>query len=173
SARRVEGAGGGRADPASYPAVRLFLERTVRHTPSWGQDAAQVTAAARLCRLLSGLPLGIELAAHWVGHYTPDEIAEAVQADLDFLAARTRDVPDRQRSLRAMFDYAWRLLSAAEQQALARLSVFRGAFDRAAAQAVAEVRATTPGAVGDQSLEAQGGGGRASPPPLRRHRAGR
>jgi hypothetical protein len=42
-----------------------------------------------------------------------------------------------------MFGYAWRLLSAAEQQALARLSVFRGSLNRAAAQVVAEVRAST------------------------------
>ena len=147
----------GAADPASYPGVQLFLERAAQHTPGWGQVPAAMAATARLCRLLEGLPLGIELAAHWVGHYTPDEIAEAIQADLDFLAVRTRDIPDRHRSLRAVFDYAWHLLSAAERQALARLSVFRGSFDRAAAQAVAEVRATTLVALVDKSLLRQAG----------------
>src|SRR5262249_36607995 len=143
------------------PAVRLFLERAAQHTPSWGQDRAD-GAVARLCRLLDGLPLALELAAHWVGHYTPDEIVEAIQVDIDFLAARTRDLPDRHRSLRAVFDYAWRLLNAAEQQALARLSVFRGSFDRAAAQAVAGVRATTLIALADKSLLQQIGVGRYS-----------
>jgi predicted ATPase/DNA-binding SARP family transcriptional activator len=140
----------GAADPASYPGVQLFLERAARHTPGWQGEAKG--AVARLCRLLDGLPLAIELAAHWVGHYTPDEIVEAIQTDLDFLAARTRDLPDRHRSLRAVFDYAWRALSAAEQQALMRLSIFRGSFDRAAAQAVAGVRATTLAALADKSL---------------------
>ena len=149
----------GATDPASYPGVRLFVERAARHTPGWGQDPATMAATARLCRLLEGLPLGIELAAHWVGHYTPDEIAEAIQADLDFLAVRTRDVPDRHRSLRAVFDYTCHLLSAAEQRALARLSVFRGGFDRAAAQTVAEVRATTLVTLVDKSLLRQAGVG--------------
>jgi predicted ATPase/DNA-binding SARP family transcriptional activator len=151
----------GAADPASYPGVQLFLERADRHTPGWRQGIADGTVA-RLCRLLDGLPLAIELAAHWVGHYTPDEIAEAIQTDLDFLAARTRDIPDRHRSLRAVFDYAWRSLNATEQQALLRLSVFRGSFDRAAAQAVAGVRATTLVALVDKSLLQQAGVGRYS-----------
>jgi predicted ATPase/DNA-binding SARP family transcriptional activator len=150
----------GAADPTSYPGVRLFLERVARHTPGWGQDAAQIAAVARLCRLLDGLPLGIELAAHWVGHYTPDEIAAAIQTDLDFLAARTRDLPDRHRSLRAVFGYTWSLLTAVEQQGLARLSVFRGSFDRAAAQAVAGVRATTLVALVDKTLLRQAEVGR-------------
>jgi len=149
----------GAADPALYPGVRLFLERAARHTPGWGQDAAEVAAVARLCRLLDGLPLGIELAAHWVGHYTPDEISAAIQTDLDFLAARTRDVEGRHRSLRAVFGYTWSLLSATEQQGVARLSVFRGTFDRAAAQAVAGVRATTLAALVDKSLVRQAGVG--------------
>ena len=119
-------------------------------------------AVARLCRMLDGLPLAIELAAHWVGHYTPDEIVEAIQADLDFLAARTRDIPDRHRSLRAVFDYAWRSLNPAEQQSLMRTSVFHGSFDRAAAQAVAHVRATTLVTLADKSLLQQAAIGRYS-----------
>jgi predicted ATPase/DNA-binding SARP family transcriptional activator len=151
----------GANDPASYPGVQLFVERASRHAPGWSAATAG-DAVARLCRLLDGLPLAIELAAHWVGHYTPDEIVEAIQADLDFLAARTRDIPDRHRSLRAVFDYAWRSLNAAEQQALMRTSVFRGSFDRGAAQAVANVRATTLAALVDKSLLQQVAVGRYS-----------
>jgi non-specific serine/threonine protein kinase len=149
----------GAADPASYPGVQLFLERAVQHTSGQVENIS-AGAVGRLCRLLDGLPLAIELAAHWVGYFTPDDIAEAIQADIDFLAARTRDVPDRHRSLRAVFDYAWRLLNATEQQALLRLSVFRGSFERAAAQAVADVRATTLVALVDKSLLQQAGVGR-------------
>ncbi|MBK9713306.1 MAG: hypothetical protein IPO81_18625 [Kouleothrix sp.] len=151
----------GAGDPASYPGVQLFVERASRHAPGWGEAMAG-DAVARLCRMLDGLPLAIELAAHWVGHYTPDEIVEAIQADLDFLAARTRDIPDRHRSLRAVFDYAWRSLNPAEQQSLMRTSVFHGSFDRAAAQAVAHVRATTLVTLADKSLLQQAAIGRYS-----------
>jgi predicted ATPase/DNA-binding SARP family transcriptional activator len=142
----------GDSDAGSAPAVHLFLDRVRRHTPGWGSDPAEVAAAGRLCRVLEGMPLGIELAAHWVGHYTPDEIAAALQRDLTFLTARTDDVPARQRSLWAVFAYSWGLLSEAEQQALERLSVFRGSFDRAAAQAVAGVAPTTLVTLVDKAL---------------------
>jgi tetratricopeptide (TPR) repeat protein len=98
------------------------------------------------------MPLGIELAAHWVSHYTPDEIAAALQTDLAFLTARTHDVPERQRSLQAVFAYSWNLLTDGEQQALARLAVFRGSVDRSAAQAVAEIVPTTLVTLVDKSL---------------------
>jgi tetratricopeptide (TPR) repeat protein len=132
--------------------VQLFLDRAARHTPGWGQDPAEVAAAGRLCRVLEGMPLGIELASHWVDHYTPDEIVAAIQSDLDFLTARTQDAPARQSSLRAVFAYTWELLSATEQQALARLSIFRGGVDRTAAQAVVGITPTTLVTLVDKSL---------------------
>ncbi|HET7038056.1 MAG TPA: BTAD domain-containing putative transcriptional regulator [Thermomicrobiaceae bacterium] len=147
---------------ASYAGVRLFLERAERLAPGWGQEPDELAGAARLCRLLDGIPLGIELAAHWVGHFSPDEIAAALRRNPALLAARTPDVPERQRSLRAVFDYTWRLLQPAEQRALARLSVFRGGFDRAAAQAVGGVRATTLVSLADKSLLRHAGPGRYS-----------
>ncbi|MCO5177915.1 MAG: hypothetical protein M9890_13240 [Thermomicrobiales bacterium] len=94
--------------------MRLFLDHAGRRVPGWGQEANEVAGAARLCGLLDGLPLGIELAAHWIDHYSTDEIADALQSDLDSLAARTRDIPDRHRSLRAVFEHSWRLLSEEE-----------------------------------------------------------
>jgi predicted ATPase len=142
----------GTHDAGAYAAVQLFLDRAARHIPGWGQNPGEVEAAGRLCRLLEGMPLGIELAAHWVGHYSPDEIVEALQTDLEFLTAQTHDVPERQRSLRAVFATTWELLSATEQNALARLSVFRGGVDRSAAQAVAGVAATTLVTLVDKSL---------------------
>ncbi len=146
-------------DAAVYPGVQLFVERARQHAPGWDADLAQ-GATARLCRLLDGLPLAIELAAHWVGHFTPDEIAAEIAADLDFLAARSADVPERQRSPRAVFDYTWRALHPAEQQAVVRLSVFRGEFDREAARDVADVRAPTLVALVDRSLVRNVGDGR-------------
>lgn len=142
----------GALDAGHSPAVQLFLDRAGRRIPGWGQEPEDVTAAGRLCRLLEGMPLGIELAAQWAGHYTPDEIATAMQHDLTFLTARTHDVPERQRSLRAVFDTTWTLLTDSEQQALAGLSIFRGSFNRSAAQGVAGVAPTTLATLVDKSL---------------------
>ncbi|HEU5327316.1 MAG TPA: BTAD domain-containing putative transcriptional regulator [Thermomicrobiales bacterium] len=147
-------------DPAGHAGVRLFLDHARRRSPGWGQDPRELAGAVRLCRLLDGLPLGIELAAPWVEHYAPDEIGDALQTDLDFLAARTRDLPDRHRSLRAAFEYTWHLLTAGEQRALARLAVFQGSFDRAAAHEVAGTQATTLVRLVDKSLLSLGGTGR-------------
>jgi predicted ATPase len=121
-------------------AVQLFVARAQRQVRSFGGDAATLMGVARLCRLLEGMPLGIELAAHWVGDYSPDEIAAAIRSDLAFLETRDRQTPDRHRSLRAVFDYSWRRLPELEQHTLARLSVFAGGFDRAAPSRYASVR---------------------------------
>lgn len=101
---------------------------------------------------MDGLPLGIELAAGWIDHYAPDEIGDALQTDPDSLALRTRDTPDRHRSLRSVFDSTWTLLSERQQRALARLTIFRGSFDRDAAVAVAGVTAATLIELVDKSL---------------------
>jgi WD40 repeat protein/predicted ATPase/DNA-binding SARP family transcriptional activator len=142
----------GADDLVRYAGVQLFLAQAQRQSPDLGRDPADLEAAARLCRLLDGLPLGIELAARWVGHYTCDEIASEIEADLDFLAAHGRDALDWHGSMRAALDYSWAMLREPERQGLARLSVFRGAFDRAAAQAVALTPVTLLAALVDASL---------------------
>ncbi|MFN8511107.1 MAG: helix-turn-helix domain-containing protein [Thermomicrobiales bacterium] len=142
----------GATDPAAWASVQLFVERANRQAPADWADPVALRGTARLVRLLDGLPLAIELAAGWVGHYSPDEIATEIAADPDFLAATARDVPDRHRSLRAAFDYSWRLLGAAEQRDFRRLAVFRGGFDRAAASGIAGVRPAGLVALVDKSL---------------------
>ena len=94
--------------------------------------------ALRICRLVEGLPLGIELAASWVSVLSCAEIADEIEQNIDFLATAMRDVPARHRSLRAAFDQSWRLLSGEQQGVLARLSVLRGDYGRDAAAAVAD-----------------------------------
>src|SRR5439155_24450354 len=96
-------------------------------------DAAE---ALRICRLVDGMPLGIELAASWVSVLSCTEIADEIAGNIDFLATSMRDVPERHRSLRAAIDQSWRLLTDEQRSAFSRLSVFRGSFDRGAAVAV-------------------------------------
>jgi tetratricopeptide (TPR) repeat protein len=83
------------------------------------------------------MPLGILLAAAWVEMLTPEEIAAEIQQSLDFLETDLRDVPARQRSIRAAFDHSWRLLNEREREVFQGLSAFCGGFTREAALKVA------------------------------------
>jgi predicted ATPase len=118
-------------------ALRLFVERATQVEPGFSLDDDQRAGARRICRLVEGLPLGIELAASWVSVLSCAEIAEEIERNIDFLATTMRDVPERHRSLRAAFDQSWRLLSGEQQDVLARLSVLRGDYGREAAVTVA------------------------------------
>jgi tetratricopeptide (TPR) repeat protein len=91
----------------------------------------------QICQLVAGVPLAIELAAAWVGILSCREIAQEIQANLDFLTTSLRDIPERHRSIRATFDHSWKLLTDEECEALCQLSIFQGGFDRQAAFQVA------------------------------------
>src|SRR5690606_17586228 len=97
----------------------------------------EYAGVVRICQLVEGLPLALELAACWLKLLPCDAIADEIQRNLDFLNTNMRDIPDRHRNMRAVFDQSWTLLSEAEQAAFCRLSVFRGGFERAAAEVVA------------------------------------
>jgi predicted ATPase/class 3 adenylate cyclase len=130
----VEGLGLADNDNGSASAVRLFVERARQGVPGFTVDDA--SQALRICRLVDGMPLGIELAASWVSMLSCAEIADEIEGNIDFLATSMRDVPERHRSLRAVIDQSWRLLADEQRDAFSRLSVFRGSFDRSAAVAV-------------------------------------
>ncbi len=132
----------GAAALESYSAVALFVQCARRAERSFRLTAANRAAVLRICQLVEGLPLGLELAAAWMRTLPPAEIAAEIERDLAFLTASAPDLPERHRSLQAVFDHSWRLLTAEERTALARLAVFRGGFQRAAAQQVAQ--ATLP-----------------------------
>jgi predicted ATPase/DNA-binding SARP family transcriptional activator len=120
-----------------YSAVELFIQGAQQVRPDLElrpEDAAHI---AHICRLVQGMPLGILLAAAWVEMLTPEEIAAEIQQGLGFLETNLRDVPLRQRSIRAVFDHSWRLLDEQEREVFQGLSVFRGGFTREAALEVA------------------------------------
>src|SRR5205823_1374420 len=130
----VEGLGLAENGNGSASAVRLFVERAKQVAPGFALD--DTTEVLRICRLVDGMPLGIELAASWVSVLSCTEIADEIARNIDFLATSTRDVPERHRSLRAAIDQSWRLLTDEQRSAFSRLAVFRGSFDRSAAVAV-------------------------------------
>ena len=130
----VEGLGLAENGNGSASAVRLFVERARQVVPGFAIDDA--AEALRICRLVDGMPLGIELAASWVSVLSCAEIADEIEGGIDFLATSMRDVPERHRSVRAAIDQSWRLLTDEQRSAFSRLSVFRGSFNRPAAVAV-------------------------------------
>jgi predicted ATPase/transcriptional regulator with XRE-family HTH domain len=113
-------------------AVLLFVERARRMQIDFTLDRANQAAVVRICRLLGGMPLAIELAASWISILTPDEIAAEIERDLDFLALANRDMPEQHRSMRVVFERSWQLLTADEQATLARMALFRGGCTREA-----------------------------------------
>jgi predicted ATPase/DNA-binding CsgD family transcriptional regulator/predicted negative regulator of RcsB-dependent stress response len=127
-------------DLEHYGAIRLFVQVARMHAPDFALTAEAVPAVVRICQLVAGLPLGIELAASWTRLLPCAEIASEIAQNLDFLADSAPDLPARQQSLRAVFDHSWGLLTASERQTLRQLSVFRGSFTREAATAVVELR---------------------------------
>ncbi len=118
-------------------ALTLFQQSARRIDYHFELSPAEQADAVNICRLVGGMPLGIELAASWVRLLSCAEIAQEIEKGLAFLTGSARNMPERHRSIRAVFDHSWNLLSAEEQMSLARLSVFRGGFTREAAKQVA------------------------------------
>jgi predicted ATPase/class 3 adenylate cyclase len=132
----VEGLALGESGNGDSAAVRLFVERAAQVEPGFALNG-DTEHARRICHLVGGMPLGIELAAAWASMLPLAEIADEIEGNIDFLATSMRDLPERHRSLRAAIDQSWRLLTDEQRVAFSRLSVFRGSFDRVAATAVA------------------------------------
>jgi len=116
--------------------VELFVQRARRAHVGFNATPEDFPAILRICRLVDGTPLAIELAAAWARTLSCDEIAREIERGLDFLSVNTRDLPSRHRSMRAVFDHSWKLLAEDEQRVLLRLSVFRGGFQREALEQV-------------------------------------
>jgi predicted ATPase/class 3 adenylate cyclase len=117
--------------------AQLFIEAAKRSNPSFVLKTDDLEALAEILHLVDGMPLGILLAAAWVDMLNIGEIAAEIRKSFDFLETEMRDIPARQRSIRAVFDSSWGLLSPQEQDTFAALSVFRGGFSREAAEMVA------------------------------------
>lgn len=122
---------------AADEGAQLFLDRARQVRFDYDPSAPERKTIRRIADLVEGMPLALELAASLTDQYTVETIAQHLTANLDALETTRRDVPARQRSIRAAFDYSWELLTTPEQRLFARLSVFRSGFTLAAAEAVA------------------------------------
>jgi predicted ATPase/tetratricopeptide (TPR) repeat protein/class 3 adenylate cyclase len=138
-------------NPEDYSSIKLFLQNARRIFPGFKLDN-NLAAIVRICQLVDGLPLGILLASSWVRALKCNEIALEIEKNIDFLTISAPDISPRHRSLRAVFDHSWLLLSEEDRRILSRLSIFRAAFTTNAAQAVCNASPLTLAVFVDKSL---------------------
>jgi len=120
----------------TFSAVRLFVERARRVQQDFSL-AGQQSHIMHICQLVGGMPLALELAAGWTKALSCAEIVEEIQRSLNFLTTNMRNMPERHRSMQAVFDHSWRLLTDEQRAVFPKLSIFRGGFRREAAEQVA------------------------------------
>jgi predicted ATPase/DNA-binding SARP family transcriptional activator len=123
-------------DVDSFSAVRLFLQTARRVRSGFKLRLGELVHIAHICRMVEGMPLGIRLAAAWVEVLSLEEIAAEIAQSLDLLQTEVRDVPERHRSIRALYDHSWNLLSPRERDVFQKLSVFRGGCTLEAVQKI-------------------------------------
>jgi predicted ATPase/class 3 adenylate cyclase len=131
----------------SSEAVRLFSDRAGGHGAPGKWDDETYKVIARVCRRLDGIPLAIELAAARLGSMSPVELEARLDQRFSLLTGGSRAARKRQQTLLATVEWSWDMLSAPERHVLARLSVFAGGLDLAAAEAIAGSGAVRSGEV--------------------------
>jgi predicted ATPase len=121
---------------AGVPAIALFEERARAVKPDFALTEHNARSVASICTQLDGLPLAIELAAARIKLFSPQEIQSRLDSRLTLLTGGPRNLPPRQRTLRAAIDWSYNLLNGEEQTLLARLGVFTGGCSLEAAEAI-------------------------------------
>jgi DNA-binding SARP family transcriptional activator/predicted ATPase len=119
-----------------YPALQLLINSIQRVRPDFTPSSADLSSLQDICQLVDGLPLALELAASWADVIPLAEIHLETQRSLDFWQVEWVDLPERQRSIRAVFTSSWQRLNAVEKVVFSSLTVFRGGFTRDAARHV-------------------------------------
>lgn len=119
------------------PSISLFVSRAQTVKQDFQLTEKSAPSIANLCRRLEGLPLALELAASWARTLTPAQMLERVSDRMEFLETNRRDISDRHRSIRAVIDGSFEMLSKGSRELLRRASVFRDGWGREAAQAIA------------------------------------
>ncbi|HEX3308034.1 MAG TPA: AfsR/SARP family transcriptional regulator, partial [Streptosporangiaceae bacterium] len=130
------GSGASSGEIESSPAVRLLRDRAGAVRKDLGGDARTLSAMVRICRALDGMPLAIELAAARLRTMTIEQLANRLDDRFRLLTSGSRTALPRHRTLRAVVDWSWDLLTDAERMVLRRLSVFAGGASLEAAERV-------------------------------------
>ena len=125
------------ADLRRYSAVDLLLQRAHMVAPGLALDEEDLRHAVRICQIVQGMPLALVLAAGWLELLPFAEIAEELSRSLSVLETTAGDIPERQRSVHAAFDYSWKRLPEEARHAFMTLSVCPGGFTRQAVETIA------------------------------------
>jgi predicted ATPase len=128
--------------------VAFFAARARTARPEFQLDEH----VSEICRRLDDLPLALELAAARVKALSTQQILERLEQRLPLLTGGARDLPERQRTLRATIEWSYELLSPEEQRLFARLAAFRGGCTVEAAENVAETDVDTLQSLVEKSL---------------------
>ena len=128
----------GRSQIAGYAAVRLLADRAAAVRPDFRVSDANAGDVARICRALDGMPLAIELAAARLRTLSAAQLAQRLDARFELLTGGSRTAAPRHRTLRAVVDWSWELLSAPEQVLARWLAVFPAGATLAAAEQVCQ-----------------------------------
>ncbi|MDX6235567.1 MAG: hypothetical protein QOG10_382, partial [Kribbellaceae bacterium] len=121
---------------AASPAVRLLRDRAGAVRKDLGVDEHTTSTMVRICRALDGMPLAIELAAARLRTMTIEQLANRLDDRFRLLTGGSRTALPRHKTLRAVVDWSWELLTDAERTVLRRLSVFSGGAGLEAAERV-------------------------------------
>ena len=132
-----------------YPAVQLFVERSVSGSDNFQLSDADAPIVSDICRRLDGMPLAIELAAATVDMFGVRGLAARLDNRLSILTRGRRTALPRHRTLRATLDWSYEILSDTEQAVLRRLAVFVGSFTPECGSVIAADDRIQPGAVSD------------------------
>jgi len=138
---------GGAAD-----AVALFLDRATITSPAFALTEADSEAVYEICARLDGLPLAIELVASWIRVLSPRDLLATLGEGLTVVSSDTAPVEERHRSIQSVLDGTWTRLAVEDRNVLSRLGVFRGGFDRTAAETVAGATLASLSALAEHSL---------------------
>jgi predicted ATPase/DNA-binding winged helix-turn-helix (wHTH) protein len=130
-------------EAAAFPAVQLFVERVSAIVEDFALTDANASLVVAICRRLDGLPLAIEFAAPRVEVLGIEGLAACLDDSLRLLGTQRRAPLPRHRTMRAVVDWSYGLLSQDEQRFLRALGIFAGGFTGEAATAVAMDAATT------------------------------
>ncbi len=144
------------ADEAS---TQLFVDRATKIRTDL-QVQSELPAIERVCRLVEGMPLAIELAASWAHVLDCSEIADELERSHTLLETEMRDVPERHRSIEAIFQQSMSMLPELDRQVFGRLTIFRGGFTRDAAIKVAGANLGILSSLVNRSLIRPAGSGR-------------
>jgi predicted ATPase/DNA-binding SARP family transcriptional activator len=158
-------------DIAASDALEMFVQCARNNRLDFELDIGNAEALVHICQLVQGMPLAIELTASWLRVLGVEDIATELGKGIGILQASTRDLPARHRSIRAVFDHSWQLLSERDRAVMRKLAVFQDGFRREAAAELAGADVFTLARLVDKSLLRTDANGRYVQHPLVREYA--